>query len=206
MSDKLKKILINREKTLLFLLIILVIGIIFGSFLVVVLNTTDKTLIGNYIDTYLSNIQNNKLDYKTGLINVLISNESYILISWLLGISIIGFPITILLFFYKAFAIGFTLSSIIMKYHTKGLLLVFTYLLPHHLINIITYLYLATYSLTTSFKIIRYIIRKQAIDFRSIINKYQISLMISSIIISITGLFEIFITPMIIKTIIILIK
>lgn len=204
--DKLKKKLMSKEKILLFLLGILIIGIIFGSFLVVVLNKTDKNLIISYLETYLSNVENNKLDYKTGLINVLLSNESYVLLTWLLGISVIGSPLTIMLFFYKSFAIGFTLSSILMRYKFKGLLLTITYLFPHHAINIAIYLYLALHSLTTSLKILRSIIKKETVDYRTIINRYQKILMIASIVVAITGLFEIFITPIIIKSIIILVK
>ncbi len=55
------------------------------------------------------------------------------------------------------------------------------------------------YSLSLSLKIITTIIKRKSIDFKIIMNKYGYVLIVSSIIILITTLFEVFITPLLIK-------
>ena len=122
-----------------------------------------------------------------------------IIIVWLLGISIIGIPIVIIMFFIKSFTLGFSISSIIFNYKLKGCLLAFTNIFPHQILNFLIYMILTTYSIFFSLKIINSIIKKKTIDFKILMNKYFKVLIFSIIIILISILIEVFITPLLIK-------
>ena len=114
--DKLRNIIKINKKTLLFFTILLIIGIITGSIFMAILNETDKKLVIDYFNNFISNIENNKLNFFEALKNGLFNNMLYILIIWLLGISVIGIPIVIIMFFIKSFTLGFSISSIIFNY------------------------------------------------------------------------------------------
>lgn len=204
--DKLKGTIKVNKKTLLFFTILLIIGIIAGSIFMAILSETDKKLVTDYFNNYISNIENNKLNYLEGIKNGLFNNLLYIIIIWILGISIIGIPIVTIMFFIKSFTLGFSIASIVFNYKLKGCLLNFINIFPHQMIYFLTYMLITTYSIFFSLKMINSIINKKNMDFKIMMNKYVKILIISVIAITIGIIIETFITPLLIKIIIPLIK
>jgi stage II sporulation protein M len=204
--DKLKGTIKVNKKTLLFFTILLIIGIIAGSIFMAILSETDKKLVTDYFNNYISNIENNKLNYLEGIKNGLFNNLIYIIIIWILGISIIGIPIVTIMFFIKSFTLGFSIASIVFNYKLKGCLLNFINIFPHQMIYFLIYMLITTYSIFFSLKMINSIINKKNMDFKIMMNKYVKILIISVIAITIGIIIETFITPLLIKIIIPLIK
>ena len=201
MLDKLKSNIKINKKTLLFFTLLLIIGIISGSIFMAILNDIDKSLISEYLEKFISNIENNKLNYFEALKNGLFNNLLFILIIWVLGISIIGIPIVTIMFFIKSFTLGFSIASMIFNYKLKGCLLSFMNIFPHQILNFIIYMLLTTYSIFFSLKMINAIIKKRPIDFKIMMNKYLKILLFSVIVVTISILIEVFITPVLIKVI-----
>lgn len=200
--DKIKSNIKTNKNMLIFLSIIGIIGIIIGTILNIALNSDDNKLVSESLNNFIYNIQNNNLDYKGSFLNSLFSNLGYIILMWLLGISVIGLPITLFIFFTKTFIIGFSISSIIVNYKLKGCLLALAYIFPHMIINIFVYMFLTMYSISLSLKIIQTIIKKQSLDFKLIMNTYLKVFLIVLISIFITSAMEIFFTPIFMKLII----
>ena len=198
--DKLQNKIKYNKKVMLFLSIIVIMGIISGSFLSVILKNNDKQLVINNIKNFVENINNvNNIEL---LKNSLLINIILILGIWILGISIIGLFIVIVLIFWKSFTLGFTISSFILTYHLKGIILALIYIFPHLIINLLIIMYLGSYSLKFSILIIKCIFRKINLDLRKLTIIYLKILLISIIFILITSLFESFITPYILKIIV----
>lgn len=204
--DKLKGTIKVNKKTLLFFTILLIIGIIAGSIFMAILSETDKKLVTDYFNNYISNIENNKLNYLESIKNGLFNNLLYIIIIWILGISIIGIPIVTIMFFIKSFTLGFSIASIVFNYKLKGCLLNFINIFPHQMIYFLIYMLITTYSIFFSLKMINSIINKKNMDFKIMMNKYVKILIISVIAITIGIIIETFITPLLIKIIMPLIK
>lgn len=204
--DRLKhKIKIDKNLTL-FLFILGLTGIIAGSIFVTILNDSDKALINEHLNVFLNNIENNKLDYIFVLKNNMITNIFYILIIWLLGISIIGLPILLIIFFSKTFILGFSIGSIISCFKLKGALFSLAYIFPGNVIGLIAISIITMYAMTFSIKLIYAIFKKKTIDFKILINKYSAILFIVLGIIILTSLYDTFIMPNIVKLIIPIIK
>lgn len=204
--DKLKSIVKINKKLVNCFVILMVIGIIFGSIFMVILNDTDKSLIKDYYNNFISNVNNNTLNYFFSLKSGMFNNLLYITIIWALGISIIGIPIVIFMFFIKSFILGFSISSIMFNFKLKGCLLSFVSIFPHQIINFIVYIIITIYSISFSIRLINSIIKKKQIDFKLLMNKYLKILIISVILIILSILIETFITPILIKIIIPIIK
>jgi stage II sporulation protein M len=204
--QKIKYEVIKDKKIYLFLFIILIIGIITGSLFINILNTEDKTLVINEITNFFKQIKSNDINYTIALKNSFSSNLLYIILIWLLGISIIGIPIIVFIVFIKGFIIGFSVSSIILQYKFWGILGAITYIFPHVIINTLIILLLSCYALYFSFYLFWAIIKKRNINFKDIINKYSYLMLISIILIIITSLIEVFVSPYIIKLFLTFIK
>ncbi len=204
--DKLKfKIVINK-KILLFLVILLLIGIMFGSVFIRILDNSDRNLVTEYLNNFINNIENNKLDYFMALKSNLITNISFVLVIWLLGISLIGLPIVIIMYFSKTFILGFSIGAILSVFKIKGLLFSLVYVFPGQVISLLLYMLLTMYAMSFSFKLFYAIIKKKTFDFKNIMNRYFKILIVILVFIILMVLYDTYLMPRLVKTIIPFIK
>ena len=194
--DKLKRNIIVNKKMIVFFGTLIITGIVAGSLFGIIIKGNDKSLVSEY----------NGINYVTSFINSIISNSVFILIIWILGISIIGCPITIFMYFSKAFSLGFTIASLIVNYNIKGVLYAIIYIIPSQIFFILGYTLLMIYSVSLSLKLCISIIKKKSIDFKYIMNRYLIVLLITCILIVIGSIFESFIMPYLLKFILSILK
>ncbi len=195
----------KREK-IIFLIVLALIGITMGSIFTTMLSQNDKVLAQTYIKDFVTNINNNKLNYLDSFKSAFMSNVILILTIWILGISIIGIPVNIFIYFVKTFVIGFSLSAFILTYNVKGCLLGLIYIFPHHIINIAIYILLLMFSLNFSLKILKSLKSKKQMSLRLTFNRYIVILVFTLIVTLLTTLTEVFVTPFIIKKIIFILK
>lgn len=194
--DKLLNNIRFDKRYVFFSIVIVILGIITGSFFIVILNNTDKNLIIEYITSYFDNINTNLLK------NTILNNYLIILVLSIVGYSCFLFPINILLLFYKSFIIGFTISSFILTYNLKGIIYSFIYIFPHLIINILIFTLITAFTTRISLNMIKYIIKKENVNMRHYFNKYISIIIVSLIIIFITSIYESNIMPIILKKIV----
>lgn len=210
MNNKLyvaKNSIIKQKKLYRIIITLMIFGIISGILFIFFISKESKTKalvsIKNFFD--LMNTSTG-INYGKSLLNTLVNNIGYVLLIWLLGISIIGLPITIILAFMKSFIVGFSISSIISCYKAKGILGAFLYVFPHQIIILFIYLLLSFYSISFSIKLFKSLFLKQTINFRVVMQKYIKILLISLIGIIIVSLYEVFISTYFIKLFTMLLK
>ena len=189
----------SNKNIFVFLFIFGLIGIISGSLLAIVLDGNDSKLVTEYLNNFLSSIINNSLNFKSSFLNSLLCNIGSCLSVWFLGISIIGIPLILIIYFSKSFILGFSVSSIIINYKMKGCLIAFAYIFPHLIFNILNIACLSAYSLSLSFKLFNVFLHKESFNFKSFRNKYFLILIFSLISFAISSLFEVFISPFFLK-------
>lgn len=168
-------------------------GILFPA----LLGKSDTTLIKDTITNYITNIKGNKLNIPITLVSTTTNNVLVTVFLWLLGISLIGIPIIVLIIFFHGFLTGFSLSSILVTYKLKGLLLAIIYTIPN-ILQLITSFLLSYYAISISLAIYKNILKKENISWKIIIKRYiklGLFFLVSSIVIAII---EVIIIPKII--------
>lgn len=198
--DKLK-IKINK-KIFVFLFVLMLIGIIAGSIFTTILNSSDKKLVVDHLNDFINNINNNKLDYLFSLKSNLVTNIGYVMLIWLLGISVIGLPIIIIMFFTKCFILGFSVGSVLITFKLKGILVSLVYVFPGQVISLLFLLLLMMYSMSFTFRMLYAILKKKSLDFKLIINKYFKILLIVLGVIILMSLYDTYLMPRLIKLLI----
>lgn len=195
------------KKRYLYLLIIVVTGIIVGIIFSNILSDTDNKLVYSKITNYFNNIKNDiPIDYLKNLITSLKNNYLFLIIIWILGLSIVGLLFNNFILFFKSFVLGFSIGSIINIYFYRGLVLSFFYIFPALIINILVLMIMVYYANTFSLKLFDVIFRKKEFKFSSLIKKYFKILFVFGIILTISSLIETFIMPFFIKLFSFLIK
>ena len=187
------------KKVMTILNVITIIGIITGSIFITILNKTDKKLISDAVNNYLSHIKsinNLELIY---LKNILINNTISLFLTWIIGISVIGVFFVLIFIFYKSFILGFSISALIYTYSYKGIFISLIYIFPHIIINLLIFMFVASYSLKLSSILIRSILKKENMNFKSFINNYIKIFIFSLIFIIMTSIYESIILPIIFK-------
>ena len=162
----------TQKKKYLFLIVITLIGILSGIIFIFFISNADKLLIKDELNTFLLNIKNNNLDYYSSFFQSFSSNFIYLIIIWLLGISIIGIPIIIFLLFFKGFIFGFGISSVISNFGLKGIGLSLGYQSPHLLIMLLIFLLISFYAINFSVKLFRILFLKDNINLSPYFKKY----------------------------------
>lgn len=191
--DKLKKILKNNKKSIIFLFILTAIAVATGSIFSLILNDNDKQLVNESINNFFLSL--GSLNYIDTLKVATLEQSIFTLFIWLLGFSIIGIPIILFSFFLKVFTLGFSIANIIIIYKLKGILLALFYIFPHHILNIINYAFLTIISLKVSFSLLYAIFKRKKIDFKPIMNRYLLSLGVSIILGLISVVLEVYCMP-----------
>lgn len=193
--NKAKQNITNQKKKYLFLSTIILIGIISGLIFIFFISKEDKSLVKTELDAFFHYIKQNQIEYVPNLINSILSNLSYLVIIWILGISIVGIPIIIFILFLKGFIFGFSFSSIIANYGFNGILLAIVNQLPHNLFLLIIFLLISFYAINFSTRLFRILFLKENINLAPYFKRYNQVAIICVIGVIICSLLETFLAP-----------
>ena len=170
---------IKTRKILSIMTIITIISLILGTLFISILSKDNKELITSNVIDFFSAIKSNNLNYNQILVKSLTNNLLLNIIIWLLGISIIGIPIVIILLFITSFILSFTFTSIIYTYKYKGIISAIIYVIPH-IINLLLSFVLIYYSITFSKSLFNYLFKKKECNRKELVNRYLKLLVIST--------------------------
>lgn len=197
MRKKIFRIKRNKKKTLIFLIITAIIFILLGVLIIAVLSKNNKILLKDYIEGFFLQIKEGKFNYGKSLKTVFFKNTISMFLIWLLGISLVGIPIILVYFAFKALTMGMSIASIIYFYHTRGILLGIIYIIPS-IINIFIFLILGYNSIKMSRYLYHILFLKEETNKR-IIRRYVNVLLILLVFVVISTLIEVLVVPNIMK-------
>lgn len=196
-------LILPNKKVNLFVIFIVILGIISGSLFLMVLNDNDKSEVINEISTFMTNINTNNINNLNSFKNSLIEGMILIILSWILGMSIIGVVFNIFFIYMKSFIIGFSISSFILVYKYKGILSSLIYVIPSQLINILIILILGVYTLLFSKYLFKMIFLKdKTVNLGKFFKKYVLVFGICILLCVISALCEAYLLPSLLKVMI----
>lgn len=187
----------NNKNLLIFLIFLFIFSFILGIIFFFFLDKGDKVLSNSIIDSYF-NIKNNS-SIIVPLRESILEKTFNIFLIWILGISIIGILLVIVIYFFHGFSLGYTLSSLIYKYKIKGIIYFIGYISVSKIIFIFLIFLITFFSIKVSYKFIKLCFSKQDINIKPYINKYFKVLFYSFILVIFISLVEVLIDPFIIN-------
>ena len=201
-NNSILSIIFPYKKINIFVILLVIIGLSLGAIYARIININDETLVIEKIKQFINNINNNSLSSLIILKNSLSINILYTILIWLLGLTIIGIFIAILLTLLKDFILGFTIASFIITYKYKGLLLSGLYLIFGELLNIIIIIFLSSYSIHFTINTIKKIIKAENINNKKYHKNYLYILLIALFVNIISSISTSFVLPALIKLIV----
>ena len=203
--NKLFKVMLNdikREKsTYISLIVVVIISLFFGTLFITILKEADKKLIVSEITNFFDTVNSKNYVLSSNLLPNLVNNDVFLLIIFLLGLSIVGLPFIVCMLFYKGFTLAFTVTTLIYNFKFEGTLFRFLYIFPHLILNLILYFIMCVYAFNLSIKIFKNILNKEDFKIKDQLKKYILVFIILILTLSISSLYETYIIPYIIKLI-----
>lgn len=136
--------------------VLLIMGVIFGAIVVNSLSSTQKEDLFYFINEFFTQFKSGEIAVpKDIFLHSLNYNSKYIGLMWILGITMIGLPIILLLLFLKGMVIGFTIGFFVQQMGWKGFFLSFVSVLPQNLIIIPVFIVVAVISVSFSLQLIK---------------------------------------------------
>ncbi|MFA5524262.1 MAG: stage II sporulation protein M [Tissierellales bacterium] len=188
---------IKDNFTLYFLLALaLMIGISAGAITVNILNEDQSQNLISFLDSFFKVLSQEKIDSFTLLKHSFINNFQTIIIIWILGITVIGLPIIIIIVVLRGFIVGFTVGFLINELGFKGFAFSLLTILPQNIFVIPGLIILAVLSINFSIKIVTSKTKRGSkFSFISELTSYSITTAMISVLIIIGSLVEAYITP-----------
>ncbi|MBP1969670.1 stage II sporulation protein M [Virgibacillus natechei] len=150
-----KTLLMNHVKEhatiYLFMIILFLTGIIFGAIIVNSMSFVQKQDLFFYLERFFGQIANNQsVDNVEILKSSFFYHVKYLLLLFILGLSVIGLPVVWILLFIKGLVIGFSVGFIVNQLGGSGLLLASLSIAPQNILIIPVYIIAGSLSMIFS--------------------------------------------------------
>lgn len=91
-------------------------------------------------DDFLAKLPVMELDYTAELEQALLANGKFLLLIWFCGLSLLAIPLALAALFFRGFALGFTVSYMIGRQMSQGLLVTILGILPQNILLLPTFM------------------------------------------------------------------
>ncbi len=203
MEMLLKKAIEKQVMNNLLLYIIVLVffagGIAAGAFTMDALSSVQKEELVNYFQSFFNVLGEETVQSVVVFKQSLLNNSQFIIIIWVLGITVIGIPLILLLVGIKGFIIGFSVSFLVEEMGFKGLLFALAAILPQNLLIVPGIIMAGVLGISFSLSMLGRKKTKSKKSFSSELIVYTMNILLVLAIILAGSLIEGYITPVFMK-------
>ncbi|MGZ4160534.1 MAG: stage II sporulation protein M [Neobacillus sp.] len=194
----------EHSSIFLFIVVLFLMGVIFGAIVVNSMSISQKQDLFYYLSQFFGQVSDAKVaDDQDLFLQSFFHNSKFIGLMWVLGISIIGLPVILILLFIKGMVVGFTVGFLVSQMGWNGFMLAFVSILPQNLIIIPVFIMMSALSVIFSMRMIkRQFIKKYAQPIMPFFKRYIFAFIAAVIFISAASGIEAYLSPWLMKTII----
>lgn len=177
------------------------IGVCTGAFTVNVLDYNQYDELSNYIKDFFSIIQGQDINHTELFKTSIYNNLKMVLLLSILGVTVIGIPLVLIIIGIKGFVIGFTVGFLVKVLDLKGVFFSLLGILPQNLIIIPCYIFLGFLCIDFSISMVRSRTRAKyrKEDIKTQLLTYGSFLLIIFLLLVAGSVVEAYITPVFIK-------
>lgn len=193
----------EHSSIFLFIIVLFFMGVIFGAIVVNSMSFSQKEDLFYYLSEFFGQISVEKVaENKDLFLQSFFHNSKFIGLIWILGISIIGLPVILILLFLKGMVVGFTVGFLVSQMGWKGFTLAIASVLPQNLIIIPVFIIMAALSVIFSIRMIKkQFMKTYSQPMVPLFKGYIFALIAAVIFISAASGIEAYLSPVLMKTI-----
>lgn len=127
----------NQKSLYLFMIVLFMMGVIFGSIIVNTLDPVQKEGLLHYLGHFFDGLKQDAIAEPKVVFQHAIGDQlKTVGLLWILGLSVIGIPIVVIYIFLKGMVIGFTVGFLVNQLSWQGLWFAFVSVVPQNLLVI----------------------------------------------------------------------
>ncbi|KKI93079.1 stage II sporulation protein M [Bacillus sp. SA1-12] len=162
-SEMMKMHLKDHSSIYLFVFVLFLMGVIFGAIIVNSMNLSQKEDLFYYLNRFFGQVAEGKVASSADMFHQsFFHNLKYLGLMWILGVSIIGLPVILVMLFIKGIVVGFTVGFLVNQLGLKGFLLSFVTVLPQNVLLIPAFIIMCSVAIAFSLKIIKQLFVKKS--------------------------------------------
>jgi stage II sporulation protein M len=188
----------------IFIMVLFLMGIIFGAIIVNSLSLPQKEDLFYYLSQFFGELKQGKVSASSEMfVYSFKENAKFIILMWILGISIIGLPLILILLFIKGIVIGFTVGFLVSQTGWQGFMLACVSVLPQNIILVPVTIIMASCAVIISIKMIkRQFLKSSREKLRPYFIQYSMLLGMALLSFIVAALIEAFLSPGLMKAVI----
>ena len=145
-----------------FIAVLFLMGIVFGAIIVNSLSLTQKEDLAIYLSRFFGQVSDGQFATASEMFQQSFTHYvKYIGLMWILGLTIIGLPIVLIMLFLKGIVVGFTVGFLVNQMSWKGFFLAFVSVFPQNILAVPAMIVVGTASLTFSLRLMRQLFMKR---------------------------------------------
>ena len=183
-----------------FVILFFMIGISSGAFMSKALTESENKDLITYLKNFFSIVDSKSINNFSILKQSLLNNFQTGIIIWILGVTVIGIPLILLLIALRGFIIGFTVGFFAKQMGLKGMIFSLVSILPQNILIVPSTIFVGVLGISFSLMLIKNMTRKSGKY--NVVNQFFIYTTIMAIIhivIAVGCLIEAYISPFFIK-------
>lgn len=194
----------DNRSTYTFTIVLIVMGVVFGAVIVNSLALSDKQDLFTYLQQFFGEMSGGDFAAADDMFLQSFShNIKYIGVMWILGLSIIGLPIVLILLFLKGVVVGFTVGFLVNQMGWHGLFVSLVSVLPQNIILLPAFIVVSTASISFSFKMIRqqFVKNQSSPPILPQFMRYSLLVVGVGVVLLVVSMFEAYVSPVLIKVV-----
>ncbi|GAE25449.1 stage II sporulation protein M [Halalkalibacter wakoensis JCM 9140] len=187
-----------------FTTVLFLIGIVFGAIVVNSLSLTQKHDLYTYLNQFFGHVQQGEIANPSAIFSQSFAHYAkYFGLMWILGLSIIGLPVILVLLFLKGVVVGFTVGFLVNQMGMSGFFLAFVSIMPQNFILVPAFIIIGTASISFCLKMIRQqFIKRTSIPIFPQFLKYSFLVLCIGSAVVVASAFEAYVSPVMMKWVI----
>lgn len=178
-------------------------GVLAGALALRGLGAEQQLLLNRYFGSFIENLGGSgSIDQAALFRQALILNCQFLLLTWLLGIFLCGFPLIAALVGLRGFSLGFTVGFLVQRAALRGVLFAAGSLLPHNLILVPALIAGSVTGFSFSWLRLRCYLEKRTCSLREHLGPYSMMFFLVGLLTAAAVLVEAFISPVFLKMLI----
>ncbi|ARK29489.1 stage II sporulation protein M [Halalkalibacter krulwichiae] len=187
-----------------FTTILFLIGIVFGAIIVNSLSLTQKHDLYMYVNQFFGHMQQGELAQPSAIFSQSFAHYAkYFGLMWILGLSIIGLPVILILLFLKGVVVGFTVGFLVNQMGMSGFFLSFVSIMPQNFILVPAFIIVGTVSVSFCLKMVRQQFMKRGnMPIFPQFMRYSLLILCVGSALTLASAFEAYVSPVLMKWVI----
>lgn len=191
----------NLLSLYIFVTVLFVMGVLFGAIIVNTLTASQKQDLLHYMGYFFQGLnQDNIAEPRIAFQHAMGDHLKTLGLMWILGLSIVGLPLILILVFLKGLGIGFTVGFLANQLSWKGLWFAMVAVLPHNLLVVPAMIFVAVSGLQFSLLLVKNrLIQRRGTIYPQFLS-YSVSVTAMAMVLVIASFFEAYVSPWLMRS------